>query len=142
MFLAKPAKLAAAGALTAIALSACGIVQKPFVGVHHVNRKPGSHAVLDNPRVIHRKCLKKIGPKGHHPTLYPYRTRGGYVAIQVGHKPKGPTIVFYPTSSELLKITGKAPGGVMIGASMVFPNQATDKLALAVIKCVDIGVPG
>lgn len=137
MFLAKPAKLAAAGGLAAIALSACGITQKPFVGTHHVNRQPGSHAVLDNPRVIHRKCLKKIGP-----TIHPYRTSQGFVAVQVGHKPTGPTVIYYPTSAELLKIMGKTPGGVMIGASMVFPNRAPDKLALAVINCVDIGVPG
>lgn len=137
MFLAKPAKLAGAAVLTATALSACGIVQKPFVGAYHVNRRPGSHAVLDDPRKIHRKCLKKIGP-----TLYPYRTKAGFPAIQVGHKPKGPTIVFYPTSAELLKIMGKTPGGVMIGAAMVYPNRAPDKLAFAVIKCIDIGVPG
>lgn len=133
------ARLVLASGLAAILLCACGITKKPLAGTAHLNRAPGNHARFDDPRTVHKQCLRKIGLGIHE-----FRTGGinSYPAIQVGRRPTGPTVVFYPTSAELLKIEGKAQGAVMIGAALVYPNHATSKVAQKVITCIDVGVPG
>jgi hypothetical protein len=131
------AKLVLAGALAASALSACGIVQKPVVGESHINHRTGNHAVLDDPRKVHKKCLRKIGLGIHY-----FTTAASFPAIQVGRPPTGPKIVFYPVSPILLKMSGETQGGILIGSAIVYPNRARWKIALEVVKCVDQGVPG
>ena len=131
------ATLVLAGGLAAIMLSACGIVQKPIVGQSHINRRTGNHAVLDDPRKAHKKCLRKLGLGFRY-----YTTAASLPAIQIGKPPTGPTVVFYPTSPIANKIEGTAQGGILIGSAVVYPNRARAKIAEEVVKCVDQGVPG
>lgn len=131
------AKFVLAGALAASLLSACGTVEKPLVGETHSDHRPGNHAVLDDPRKIHKKCLRKIGLGIHY-----FTAPGSFPAIQVGKRPTGPTIVFYPTSPLLLKMSGKTQGGILIGSAIVYPNHARARIANKVMACIDVGVPG
>jgi len=131
------AKLVLAGAVAACLLSACGTVEKPMVGESHVDHRPGNHAVLDDPRTVHKKCLRKLGLGIHE-----FITPASMPAIQVGKTGADPKIVFYPTSPIDQKYEGKAQGGILIGSAIVYPNSARAKLAEKVVSCIDQGVPG
>ena len=133
------AKVAVAGGLLAIALSACGIQEKPLVGTANVNHLSGNHAKVDDPRVKHVKCLRADGLR-----LREYYTAQGIPAIQVGSYPSGPTILFYnsPGYAEGLKMAGKEQGGELIGAAVMYPNRAPGWEASQVEYCAAIGVPG
>ena len=131
------AKLVLAGAVSASLLSACGIVQKPVVGESHVDHLPGNHSVYDDPRTVHKACLRDLGLG-----IRDFTTAGSFPGIQVGKSGTDPKIVFYPVSPILLKMSGKTPGGILIGSAVVYPNRATAKIAKEVVDCVDQGVPG
>ncbi len=131
------AKLVLAGGLAVILLSSCGITQKPVVGEAHVDHRSGNHAVLDDPRTAHKKCLRKLRLGMHY-----YTTAASLPAIQIGELPTGPKIVFYPVSPIFLKMKGQTQGGILIGSAIVYPNRARAKVAEEVVKCVDKGVPG
>jgi hypothetical protein len=131
------AKPVLAGALAASLLSACGVVQKQVVGESHIDHRTGNHAVYDDPRHVHIKCLRKLGLGIHR-----FTTAASFPAIQVGKAPTGPKIVFYPVSPILLKMSGKTQGGILIGSAIVYPNRARWKLAEEVVNCIDQGVPG
>jgi hypothetical protein len=131
------AKLVLAGGLAAILLSACGITQKPVVGESHVDHRSGNHAVLDDPRTAHKKCLRKLGLGIHY-----FTTAASLPAIQVGKLPTGPKVVFYPVSPIYLKMKGQTQGGILIGSAVVYPNRARAKIAEKVVNCIDQGVPG
>jgi len=142
MSLAKPgtslAKLALAGALVVLALSACGITKKPLAGTPHINSAPGNHAIFDDPRTVHKKCLRQIGLG-----IREFRAGASKIpAIQVGRLPAGPTVYFYPVSNIQSKIEGQAQGSILIGSALVYPNRATGKIAEKVVNCIDQGVPG
>ena len=136
------AKLVLAGALVASLLSACGIVQKPVIGESHINHRTGNHAVLDDPRTAHKKCLRQLGLGMHYFTTPRSATIGPLPAIQIGKPPGGPQVVFYPVSPIIFKMSGQAQGGILIGSAIVYPNRARAKIAQKVVDCVDEGVPG
>jgi hypothetical protein len=133
-------KLALAGAACALLCCACGIQAKPLAGTPHIDRAPGNHAHLDDPRVVHARCLRQHGLEVHE-----YRTRNGRLpAIQVGSLPTGPTIVFEPTPgiAQGLQIEGKAQAAEVIGAALLYPNGADNRLATIAENCTAIGVTG
>lgn len=136
------ATLVLAGGLAAIMLSACGITQKPVVGESHIDHRSGNHAVVDDPRTAHKKCLRNLGLGMHYFTTTPSSAIGPLPAIQIGKPPTGPQVVFYPVSPIIFKMSGQTQGGILIGSAIVYPNRARAKVAEKVVNCVDQGVPG
>ncbi len=130
------AKIAAACALAAVSLSGCGVAAKPVAGsAVAVTSAKQSKA---DPRTKHIKCLAAdhIG--------YSLFMKGPYPSIQVGHAPSGPTVVFYATPgiAQGIQIAGKSQGAEVIGAALVYPNAASDKLMNKVETCMALGVSG
>ena len=134
------AKLAAAVALSALSLSACGISSKPEAGTP--NAIINGHKGLDDPRSKHTACLKQ----DHVAFRLEQRTIAGKAlpSIQVGSAPSGPTVSFEPTPGDAqgLQIQAEAQGAEIIGTALVYPNQASDKLMTVVENCVAKGVSG
>jgi hypothetical protein len=132
-------KLVLACGLMAVLLSACGIQKKPLAGTPHVNKAPGSHAKFNDPRKGREECLREHHLKGRY-----YDASGRRPAIQVGHLPSGPTVIFEPTPAfaEGLQIEGEVQGAEVIGAALVYPNQASSALAKIVENCMAVGVAG
>jgi hypothetical protein len=127
------AKLALAVGLVAISLSACGSTAKPEAGTlkaETVNQKG-----VDDPRTAHVNCLRDE----HIPV-----TEWGRTWFQVGSKPSGPTVNFEPTpgAAQELQINGSVEGAEVIGAALLYPNQASDALLQKVEDCVAKGVSG
>jgi hypothetical protein len=132
-------KLVLACGLMALLLGACGIQKKPLAGTPHVNKAPGSHAKWDDPRKGREKCLRKHHLVGHY-----YVASNGRPAIQVGKAPAGPTIIFEPTpaGAEAMQIEGKTQSAEIIGAALVYPNQAKAWIDKIVENCMAVGVAG
>lgn len=132
-------KLVLACGLMAVLLSACGIQKKPLAGTPHVNKAHGSNAKWDDPRKGREKCLREHKVHGRY-----YTASGGRPAIQVGTLPTGPTIIFAatPAGAEYEQILGKTQAAEIIGAAIIYPNQASAALAKIVENCMAIGVPG
>jgi hypothetical protein len=134
------AKLVLACGLTGVLVAACGIKAKPLAGTAHIDKAPGNHAAVDDPRLRHARCLRKDKFRIHE-----YRTAGANLpAIQVGYLPVGPTIVFEPTPgiAQGLQIQGKVQAAEVIGSELLYPNEASDKELTKVEACAAIGVTG
>ncbi len=127
------AKLVLAAGLTVISLAACGSTAKPEAGTLKAATK--GHQGIDDPRAAHVACLRQ----NHIPVLEFSRTW-----LQVGTKPNGPTIHFTPTpgAAQQLQISGQVESAEVIGAAMVYPNQAPGGLLSQVEACVAMGVTG
>ncbi|MGB9186236.1 MAG: hypothetical protein WCB67_19465 [Solirubrobacteraceae bacterium] len=127
------AKLALAAGLTALSLAACGSTVKPQAGTLKAAAK--DRAAIDDGRASHVACLRQA----HLPVLEYGRTW-----VQVGSKPYGPTINFTPTpgAAQEFQISGQVEGAEVIGAAMLYPNQAPDGLLHQVEACVATGVTG
>jgi hypothetical protein len=134
------AKLAAAVALSALSLSACGISSKPEAGTP--NAIINGHKGLDGPRAKHTACLKQDHVAFHLDQL----TVAGKVlpSIQVENAPAGPTISFAATPgiAQGLQIQAESQGAEIIGSALVYPNQASDRLMTVVESCMAKGVSG
>lgn len=127
------AKLAPTVALLALVLSACGTSAKPVAG--SLNATTIVHKGIDDPRKTHIQCLRTE----HIPV-----TRFSHVWFQVGTRPSGPTVQFAatPGAAQNLQITGQVSGAEVIGAALLFPNQASGTLLKKVETCVAKGVTG
>jgi hypothetical protein len=131
-----PAKVAAACALSALVLSACGMSSKPVAGsVTSTTGEKAGRGVIDDPRTKHMECLQQQGVPV---------TRVGTTGMQVGTYPSGPTITFAPTPGEAQgrQIDDKEQGAEVIGSALLYPNQASDKLLKIVEDCIALGVKG
>jgi hypothetical protein len=113
------AKPAAAVALVALAVSACGTSSKPLAGTPGATAKNTGRGVVDDPRKKHLICLRE-----HHVPA----TEVGTAVIQVGTPPNGPTVTFAPT-----------PG---IGSALLVPNGASDQELKVLEDCMAQGVGG
>jgi hypothetical protein len=127
------AKLALVAGLVAIALSACGATTKPEAGTlkaASVTRKG-----VDDARATHVKCLQSE----HIPVTEFSRTW-----LQIGTKPSGPTVhfEFTPGAAQAQQIDGQAQSAEVIGAALLYPNQASDTLLQRVEDCMAKGVTG
>ena len=127
------AKLAPTVALLALVLSACGTSAKPVAG--SLNAATIVHKGIDDPRKTHIQCLRTE----HIPV-----TRFSHVWFQVRTRPSGPTVQFAPTpgAAQNLQITGQVSGAEVIGAALLYPNQASGTLLKKVETCVAKGVIG
>jgi len=132
-----PAKLAACCGAAAISLSACGSTHNPnpVAGSIPPGATHAGHARIDDPRTKHLNCIRQHGIPA---------TTFGLAGIQVGTKPSGPTIVFTPTpgSAQDQQIEAHTPGAEVIGAALMYPNQAPDGLLSVVETCVGLQVKG
>ncbi len=126
------AKLAPTVAL-ALLVSACGTSAKPEAGSLNATRIVPRG--IDDPRKTHIQCLRAE----HIPV-----TRFSHVWFQVGTRPSGPTVQFAatPGAAQNLQITAQETGAYVIGAALVYPNQASDRLLKKVDACVSKGVTG
>jgi hypothetical protein len=127
------AKFALAAGLAAISLSACGTAAKPVAGT--LKASTTAHKGVDDPRKKHIQCLQQ----DHIPVV-----RLGTTAMQIARKPYGPTVYFEPTPgiAQGLQIAGGDQGAEVIGAALLYPNLASDKLLAQVEACVAQGVSG
>ncbi len=127
------AKSAPAVALLTLVLSACGSSAKPEAG--SLKATTVVHQGIDDPRTTHIQCLRNE----HIPV-----TQFGHVWFQVGTRPSGPTVQFAPTpgAAQNLQITGQVTGAEVIGAALLYPNQASGALLKQVESCVAKGVTG
>jgi hypothetical protein len=134
------AKVAVVCGLMALLISACGIQAKPEAGTAHLTHYAGFHGLVDDPRKPQVSCLKS--------DKLPYRE---YYADGVQHLPaihvgsaQGPTMIFYPTAgiAQGLQIMGQETGAEVIGALLVYPNQARASELTKVETCAAIGVKG
>lgn len=134
------AKLAVAIGLSALSLSACGTTSKPEAGTPAANVK--SKRGLDDPRRKHIACLQQdhIAVRPEQITVAG-RTLPGF---QVSTLPSGPTVGFEPTPGDAqgVQIQGEAQSAEVIGAALLYPNQASDSLLKTVESCVALGVQG
>ena len=130
------AKVLAACVLAAASLSACGTAAKPEAGSAQVATT--SIKRVDSPRTKHIECLHQQHVEVHRETL------GGYPGFQVDTRPSGPTVEFLPTAgaAQDQQIKGQAQGAEVIGAALLYPNQASDALLGTVEACVAKGVTG
>ena len=130
------AKVAAAGVLVAMSLSACGVAAKPEAG------SAGAAAISKkqafNPAIKHFVCLRQEHIAAH------LKTQGGLPTIQVRTRPSGPTVEFLatPGAAQDQQIKGLAQGAEVIGAALLYPNRASDALLKKVETCVANGVTG
>ena len=137
----RSAKLAAACALTALALAACGSTTKPEAGqVGVTGGERAGRGVVDDPRTKHMKCLQQ-----HH--LPVVRTVNGskhLPGMQIGAPPAGPSVTFEPTpgAAQQAQISGSAQAAEVIGSALVYPNQASDEELKVVEDCMALGVTG
>ncbi len=127
------AKSAPAVALLTLVLAGCGSSAKPEAGT--LKAAAVARQGTDDPRKTHIQCLRNE----HIPV-----TRFGHVWFQVGTKPDGPTVQFARTAgaAQDLQITGQVTGAEVIGAALLYPNQAPDSLLKKVETCVAKGVTG
>jgi len=131
------ARFAAAAVAVALALSACGSTTKPVAGTPQAAAQ--ARKGLNDPRTTHVACLRA----DHVTDIHEY-TADGRPAFQVGTKPSGPTVVFEatPGMGQGVQISGQDQGAEIIGSALVFPNDASAKLAGEVESCVSLGVSG
>jgi hypothetical protein len=129
------AKLVAACAVSAVALSACGTSAKPVAGSVTGKSPNAGHARLDDPRSIHLPCLQ-----AHHLPI----TLFGQTGIQIGQPPSGPTITFVPTpgAAQNYQITDQAEKAEVIGGALLQPNQGSDAELQVIEDCLAQGVKG
>ena len=103
-----------------------------------MDRAPGNHAYVTDPRKNHLPCLRALDVP-----LHLYTTRADRLpAIQVGTYPYGPTIVFEPNEgdAEYLQMEAVEQGAEFIGQALVYPNRTSDALMAKVEKCIGIKV--
>jgi hypothetical protein len=132
-------KLVVACGLTSLAVSACGTTAKPPAGTPNLIHAKGNHAQIQDPRTKHVRCLRADGLP-----VRLFRASGARPAIQVGTAPSGPTVIFEPTQQAATgqQIIGQAQGAEVIGAALVYPNQAPDSVMSKVEACMAVGVNG
>ena len=136
-----PVKVAVACGLMALLISACGIPPKPLAGTAHLRHYAGFYGLVDDPRIPQVKCLRSDKLR-----FREYYADGlqHLPAIQVGSRPHGPTMIFYPTDgiAQGLQIMGQDAGAEVIGALLVYPNQSGSTVLKKVEACASIGVKG
>jgi hypothetical protein len=133
-------RLAVTVGLMAVLLSACGISAKPQAGTAHISRSHDYYGLVDEPWTLQVECLKS-----EHVKFREYLTPNQKLpAIQIGRLPTGPTIIFEPTPgiAQGIQIQGGAQGAEAIGAALLYPNHASDKVLTVVEGCTAAGVSG
>lgn len=129
------AKLAAGGALIALAVSACGTTAKPVAGSPAVTAQHAGRGRVDDPRTKHLKCLRQRHVRA---------VEVGQAVLQIDSPPTGPTVTFEPTpgAAQHEQIAGQAANAEVIGSALLVPNQASDAQLKVIEDCIAVGVTG
>jgi hypothetical protein len=129
------AKVAIAGGLSALVLSACGNTAKPVAGTIPPTATSAGRALVDDPRMKHVTCLVQ-----HKIPV----TEVGRTWLQVGSAPAGPLVNFEPTpgAAQEQQISGQAQGAEVIGSALLYPKSGSDKLLQVIESCLAEGVKG
>jgi hypothetical protein len=117
-----------AGGLAAAMLGGCATTVKP----------PQGRGSVDNPRTARPDYLKCI--RDHRLSA----VEVGVTGIQVGQLPAGPTIRFLPTqgAATAAQIYGQVQGAEVIGAALLYPNQASSSELAVIEGCLKQRVKG
>lgn len=117
--------------LTALAASACGSAVKPAAG---------SRGKFDDPRTAKADRVKCLADK-HIPLQ-----KVGLNELLLGAQPAAPKVVFNATegAAQGVQISGlrQQQGAEVIGAALLFPNQAPDTELGVIENCLAKGVKG
>jgi hypothetical protein len=115
--------------LTALAASACGSAVKPATG---------SRGKIDDPRTARANRIECLTDK-HLPVQ-----KVGITELLIGPQPAVARVVFDATegAAQADQIHGQQPGAEVIGAALLFPNQAPDKELGVIENCLAKGVNG
>ncbi len=129
------AKVAVLGATLAAVIAGCGSSAKPLAGQIPQTATTEGHARIDDPRAQHVKCLRKHKLRVE---------RVGETWLQIGTRPAGPRVNFAPTpgAAQELQIEGQVEGAEVIGSSLLYPDQASEKELKTVEDCLAEGVLG
>ena len=126
-----PRVATAAVCLSALAASACGSAVKPATG---------SRGKIDDPRTARANRIQCLTDK--HFAVQ----KVGLNELLIGPQPAGPRVVFDATegAAQGVQISGlrQQQGAEVIGAALLFPDQATDKQLGAIENCLAKGVKG
>jgi hypothetical protein len=120
------------------ALLACGLAAVVLAGCATTVKTPQGRGKVDNPRTNNPDYLKCIRDHGFQ------AVEVGATTIQVGQPPAGPTVRFLPTpgSATAAQIYGQAQGAEVIGAALLYPNQAQSRELGAIEVCLNQKVKG
>jgi hypothetical protein len=129
------AKLAIACGFVAVVLSACGTSSNPQAGAIQPTATTAGRAKIDDPRPKRIKCLSE--------DKIPARPVG-QTWLQIGTPPTGPRVQFAstPGAAQWLQMSSEVQGAEVIGAALLYPDQASDQLLGKVETCLSQGVKG
>jgi hypothetical protein len=121
--------------------AALGVAAVLLCGCSSVVKAPQGRGQVDDPRTYpganHLKCLL-----AHHLPAQ----KVGQVGLQIGPLPGGPTVEFVPTPgvAQGKQIQGQPQyqGAEVIGAALLYPNQASDGELSVIESCLASGVTG
>lgn len=126
-----PRVATAAVCLIALAGSACGSAVKPA---------SGSRGKIDYPTTAKANRIECL--TGKHLTVQ----QVGLNELLIGSPPAGPRVVFEATAgaAQGVQISGlrEQQGAEVIGAALLFPDQASDKELGTIENCLTKGVNG
>jgi hypothetical protein len=125
-----PRVATAAVCLTALAASACGSAVKPATG---------SRGKIDDPRTAKANRILCLTDK--HFAVQ----NVGLNELLIGPQPAGPRVVFDATegAAQAVQISGRQQQGAeVIGAALLFPDQASDKELGTIENCLSQGIKG
>ena len=120
------------------ALLGCGLAAVVLAGCATTVKPPQGRGKVDNARTSNPDYLKCIRDHGFS------AVEVGATSIQVGQSPAGPTIRFLPTpgAATAAQIYGQAQGAEVIGAALLYPNQASSRELSAIEVCLNQSVKG
>jgi hypothetical protein len=137
------AKPAAAAAVAALVLSACGSTAKPVAGSAGTQTQASSRGKVDDPRTNnpnHVKCLQQ-----HHLPVTEIEI-SGLPSLQIGTTPSSPAVMFVATpgiaQGAVIQGLKWAQGAEVIGSSLLFPNDGSDSELKTIEDCLSKGVTG
>lgn len=119
----------AAVCLTALAASACGSAVKSATG---------DRGKIDNPATAKANRIECL-TDAHIPVQ-----QVGLNELLLGPQPASPRVVFDATegAAQGVQIHGQDPGAEVIGAALLFPDQAPGKELSVIENCLSKGVKG
>jgi hypothetical protein len=128
-------KLAVFAGLLAVGLSACGSSANAPAGSADAVAGTHMHGRVDDARTTHIKCLRAAGV----PVV-----RVGQTGLKIGSGAGAVTATFEPTagSAQDDQIRNREQAAEVIGAALVYPNQASDDELKTIEACMAKGVSG
>ncbi len=131
-----PAVRVLMAATLSVALCACGSTTKPLAGSPSLAQtKPAGRGVVDDPRTKHLRCLRSDGF-----TV----TERGTTELLIGRGSGQVAATFAPTpgAAQDEQISGHVQGAEVIGSTLLYPGNASEKQLKKIEDCLVQGVFG